>query len=638
MTKRKRCNLEELYGVTEKGSEPKITPLLKGGCFIQGPGGELNQMNMGLSGTENIFVRHFASGKFLTRAESGTCNPCASPCSSCMHLNPALAPMGLKFSNLSDEACLGKRTCQCSFNDADPLSLFKSRTCNDGHHTSSETSNILSACSSHDSYSENAESKSSLRVSDTSGGTAMLSKVAASKVVAEDWGFSEQPIFCGNRIFSNQQQKQKVPECNDDEISCISGADSPSMMVNDHPGYIDRKNASCSSASVNSFVLERFEKAVNVQPASFFLASSHNEVEEEHNFSSRAPKFTEECLQETLPFSDKSNPLETSLSDVCADATSLKDLSECSMEKVELCFAKAATISLDGHRQESSDCAKSVKPMNEVGPATEPLKRSDPNEDVVLLEVPNVPPVQSQTVDCNDGSDLMEDVKVCDICGDAGQEESLAICSKCSDGAEHIYCMHIRLDKVPEGNWMCEDCMLQEETELQKQSKFEEVAGTLQGTPLNEIHQTAGNSSNANIKTLHIKGSIVEKSESDGVGSTHFSAERPVGNSESGSSMKRRALETNVASPRVTRSYRRASLFGDSPYKILDKVKVKPAYDISSFGDKSSNNTPGNACSQYHFRSKFTKTPNTSFDVTGYAHEVKFIQHFRLKTESSTIR
>lgn len=30
-------------------------------------------------------------------------------------------------------------------------------------------------------------------------------------------------------------------------------------------------------------------------------------------------------------------------------------------------------------------------------------------------------------------------MKVCDICGDAGREELLAICSKCIDGAEHMY-------------------------------------------------------------------------------------------------------------------------------------------------------------------------------------------------------
>ncbi|WVZ22853.1 hypothetical protein V8G54_001397, partial [Vigna mungo] len=48
---------------------------------------------------------------------------------------------------------------------------------------------------------------------------------------------------------------------------------------------------------------------------------------------------------------------------------------------------------------------------------------------------------------------------VCDICGDAGNEEDLAICNKCTDGAEHIYCMRDMLEKVPEGDWwMCEDC------------------------------------------------------------------------------------------------------------------------------------------------------------------------------------
>jgi hypothetical protein len=26
---------------------------------------------------------------------------------------------------------------------------------------------------------------------------------------------------------------------------------------------------------------------------------------------------------------------------------------------------------------------------------------------------------------------------VCDICGDVGEEEKLAVCSRCNDGAEH---------------------------------------------------------------------------------------------------------------------------------------------------------------------------------------------------------
>ncbi|KAK8471468.1 hypothetical protein PHAVU_003G230900 [Phaseolus vulgaris] len=48
---------------------------------------------------------------------------------------------------------------------------------------------------------------------------------------------------------------------------------------------------------------------------------------------------------------------------------------------------------------------------------------------------------------------------VCDICGEAGLVEDLAICNKCTDGAEHTYCMRDMMKKVPEGDWwMCEDC------------------------------------------------------------------------------------------------------------------------------------------------------------------------------------
>ena len=32
----------------------------------------------------------------------------------------------------------------------------------------------------------------------------------------------------------------------------------------------------------------------------------------------------------------------------------------------------------------------------------------------------------------------VKQVKVCDICGDIGREELLAVCSECNDGAEHM--------------------------------------------------------------------------------------------------------------------------------------------------------------------------------------------------------
>ncbi|KAF2542801.1 hypothetical protein F2Q68_00029376 [Brassica cretica] len=46
---------------------------------------------------------------------------------------------------------------------------------------------------------------------------------------------------------------------------------------------------------------------------------------------------------------------------------------------------------------------------------------------------------------------------VCDTCGDLGYEDLLVICSKCKVGAEHTYCMVVKVDVPPE-EWICYDC------------------------------------------------------------------------------------------------------------------------------------------------------------------------------------
>ncbi|CAN6986000.1 unnamed protein product, partial [Brassica rapa subsp. trilocularis] len=46
---------------------------------------------------------------------------------------------------------------------------------------------------------------------------------------------------------------------------------------------------------------------------------------------------------------------------------------------------------------------------------------------------------------------------VCDTCGDLGYENLLVICSKCKVGAEHTYCMVVKVDVPPE-EWICYDC------------------------------------------------------------------------------------------------------------------------------------------------------------------------------------
>lgn len=57
----------------------------------------------------------------------------------------------------------------------------------------------------------------------------------------------------------------------------------------------------------------------------------------------------------------------------------------------------------------------------------------------------------------NAKSAIEDDMKVCDICGDAGYEDMLAVCSECN-GAEHVYCFQTLMGQVPEGYWQCEVC------------------------------------------------------------------------------------------------------------------------------------------------------------------------------------
>ncbi|CAN6217113.1 unnamed protein product [Urochloa humidicola] len=76
-------------------------------------------------------------------------------------------------------------------------------------------------------------------------------------------------------------------------------------------------------------------------------------------------------------------------------------------------------------------------------------------------------PVNTTSSD-DKSSEEVEDVKVCDICGDVGEEEKLAVCSRCNDGAEHTYCMRVMMEDVPESEWLCEDCQTAVESEKEK--------------------------------------------------------------------------------------------------------------------------------------------------------------------------
>uniref|UniRef100_A0A1J3DZ53 Lysine-specific demethylase 5B n=1 Tax=Noccaea caerulescens TaxID=107243 RepID=A0A1J3DZ53_NOCCA len=181
------------------------------------------------------------------------------------------------------------------------------------------------------------------------------------------------------------------------------------------------------------------------------------------------------------------------------------------------------------------------------------------------------------------GSELMElDVKVCDICGDAGREDLLAICSRCSDGAEHTYCMRVMLQKVPEGDWLCEECKFAEEAEKQK---------------------------------LETEG----KRETEANLNTQSSSKRQIDKIEAAPDAKRRAVEAPTGSPKRPVLPRLSALSRETSFKGVEKTTRKLAHH-SSFNSHSSDDTEstrstdsqlqspkGSFCKSYSFNSSSSR-------------------------------
>ncbi|XP_062203574.1 protein PARALOG OF AIPP2-like isoform X3 [Phragmites australis] len=166
-----------------------------------------------------------------------------------------------------------------------------------------------------------------------------------------------------------------------------------------------------------------------------------------------------------------------------------------------------------------------------------------------------------------DNSAEVEDVKVCDICGDVGDEEKLAVCSRCNDGAEHTYCMRVMMEEVPESQWLCEEC--QTEVEFENENKLEKCqvkVGTSKGQSFEGKMNKPVNAANG-------------RSSSD----SEFEAEN-VGNKESdtandGSDMVNNRMEENAA---ITTSVRETIPEPTGLYMGADSRKrLSPSHESS---------------------------------------------------------
>ncbi|KAL5098666.1 hypothetical protein RYX36_002993 [Vicia faba] len=427
------------------------------------------------------------------RLESGTCNVCSAPCSSCMHLNPA--------EEYSDENGCSGEAGQSSMNEGNVHSL-SSRACENLQLDVSETSNMLSINSNHDSLSENAESR---------------------------------------QILMNKYQDSKHLEGHDDNTSCISRASDANLVNDSHQMNADRINIPCSSASASHFGAEQSviaSKDGDTDHSSPMVQRQHGQSQNDKSLSDNPSLIhMERDLNSQIP----------------------EKISECSIENCSSSLTKESAPVVVSVEKCATNKDKLIDDTSNVSLKVCPKSQADPDNDVSdakvedskclvhyvhhekaeeLIKSPGKQ--ESQSENESDESDVVEhDVKVCDICGDAGREDLLAICCRCTDGAEHTYCMREMLEKLPEGDWFCEEC--QEAVEAENKRLDAEEKKIIKTTSMSQV---SGKRLSDNIEVAS-------------------------------PAAKRQTLESSKGSPKASSPKKLVPLSRESSFKSSDKLKGK---------------------------------------------------------------
>ncbi|CAH8271313.1 unnamed protein product [Arabidopsis lyrata] len=412
----------------------------------------------------------------FSKVESGTCNVCSAPCSSCMHRNVGFT--GSKLDESSDENCHGVVGSQCSVIEDDLLPSSMVNAHNSLNNTTSEASNLVN--SSHDALSENAESKETIRcsgISDDSGAVAMASKTSLSGSRMK------------HKVSASANILDRSSNCIEGQEDGILSADRAKKLKS---GYSINKMGNKDSADGS---------ALNSDPILGGSRKDEVKLQSLHNPSSN---HDDRVSSERGNFKEKSGPAGN------------KERQEPSVEG----STRSGENRKDGKSSKSSSSNSSAVSESE-------------SHDSEMVE---------------------HDVKVCDICGDAGREDLLAICSGCSDGAEHTYCMRERLNEVPGGDWLCEECA--EETEKKKQE-------------------------------------AKRKRETEVTLNTHSSGKRHADKIEAAPDAKRQAVEASTGSPKKSILPRIGALSREASFKGLDRLRGKLNHQTSFSDDTESARSTG---------------------------------------------
>ncbi|CAI9785545.1 unnamed protein product [Fraxinus pennsylvanica] len=588
MTRHKERTLENLYNVTPALPQPEITPVLSGSCRMQGPADEADydlQLDMVSQSDKDFTSCSEKSQKVNIRANSGTCNVCSAPCSSCLHNYQVM--MGTKTDKFSGETW----TVNSVTDQGIRFEIGQN----------GETSNVVGINSTSDSFSENVVGKSTLRTSDASEDTVMLSHCVGMKFL----------------------------EGHDDNLSYINSANESKVLTNGVRNG-DGTNLPCSSTCSP---VEKSEYTIGYQTSSQRMDKC--DIEDSMIQTSRQRKVCGEFSDKVPSSSSPTGPSSQNLSLMEIPLRSTYDSSE--LEKVENTLLQASngkSLSDDPNLMDLVENLSSLPQGTQLEFSHDQLN-SMSSKDVVSDVICDNPPggtlnsmkknedmVEVQPLNVSEDSDMEEqDVKVCDICGDAGREDLLAVCSRCSDGAEHTYCMEEMVTKVPEGNWLCEECKVEEQMSNQKQDKIGRIDG-------NEKNNSCGQSSSENIISFDVEGNRTK-----GCSNMRTCGKRPRDDNEVSSMAKKPAIESIMGSPRNSNPSKTAALSRESSFKNLDKGRMQPIYHSSS-ATLQVNDTPESACAAPDPRiqtSRGTFSKSHSFNFLNSKPKVKLVDQVALQ-------
>ncbi|XP_040384059.1 uncharacterized protein LOC102719988 isoform X2 [Oryza brachyantha] len=423
------------------------------------------------------------------KAESGTCNVCCAPCSSCLHRNISLTDSNMDCG--SSQTCFARsETKNHSFVRSDKGLRFKGK--------GGENDDEFSATSSPASYSENGENK-----------------VMGRSSVAAD---SEVDKPAKRRRLVNHGSRSPRIECHDDSNSCVTGVSAAGKLLLDKKK--DKLSTSASSRDltgnykdhgINShnrlknYCIEESTGKKRSDVHVMHRSSSDKALPADSPFATKKLLRTQSSLSASHGLSSKKptqgfgNSQDNLAHQSCEKASLNKNVERSLGGKSEpsvLGGERHNMMTSGGTSSSNKIKAGSLKKNLENGTSCSrngSLEHADIQSNDAVNRNKNDKQEQNQAFSMDTGSrrklntqnDVMTDsgnseglidVNVCDICGDVGREYLLATCTRCLEGAEHTYCMRVKLEKVPDGEWLCEECQLKED---QSQTKSNDGTSTI---------------------------------------------------------------------------------------------------------------------------------------------------------------